>query len=120
MGDAIDEATLARARAGDDEAFRELADPYRRELHLHCYRILGSMQDAEDLVQETLLAAWRSLETFEGRASVRAWLYRIATNRCLNALRARSRRPEEVEPMADPLEPTRRIEPVWLEPYPDV
>jgi Sigma-70 region 2 len=90
-GDALGEATLARARAGDEEAFRELTDPHRRELHLHCYRILGSVQDAEDLVQETLLAAWRGLEAFEGRASVRAWLYRIATNRCLNALRARSR-----------------------------
>ena len=87
---------------------------------MHCYRILGSMQDAEDLVQETLVAAWRGLETFEGRASVRSWLYRIATNRCLNALRARSRRPKEVRTMSDALEPTRLIEPVWLEPYPDV
>src|SRR5918992_546735 len=111
---------LARARAGDDEAFRALTDPHRRELQLHCYRILGSMQDAEDLVQETLLAAWRSLETFEGRASVRTWLYRIATNRCLNALRARSRRPREVRAMRDALQPTRRTDPVWLEPYPDV
>jgi RNA polymerase sigma factor (sigma-70 family) len=119
-GDALGEATLARARAGDDEAFRELTDPHRRELQLHCYRILGSMQDAEDLVQETLLAAWRSLEAFEGRASVRAWLYRIATNRCLNALRARSRRPREVQAMVEPPEPTRRTEPLWLEPYPDV
>jgi DNA-directed RNA polymerase specialized sigma24 family protein len=68
------EATLSRARAGDDEAFRELTDPYRRELQLHCYRILGSLQDAEDLLQETLLAAWRGLEGFEGRASLRAWL----------------------------------------------
>jgi RNA polymerase sigma-70 factor (ECF subfamily) len=119
-GDALGEATLARARAGDDEAFRALTDPHRRELQLHCYRILGSMQDAEDLVQETLFAAWRSLEAFEGRSSLRSWLYRIATNRCLNALRARSRRPREVEAMAEPLEPTRRIEPVWLEPYPDV
>jgi RNA polymerase sigma-70 factor (TIGR02960 family) len=114
------EATLARARAGDEGAFRELTEPHRRELQLHCYRILGSIQDAEDLVQETLVAAWRGLETFEGRASVRSWLYRIATNRCLNALRARSRRPREVPAMGDPLEPTRRIEPVWLEPYPDV
>ncbi len=119
-GDALDEARLERARAGDDEAFRELTDPHRRELQLHCYRILGSMQDAEDLVQETLLAAWRSLEAFEGRASVRAWLYRIATNRCLNALRARSRRPREVQAMDDVPVPTRRIEPIWLEPYPDV
>jgi RNA polymerase sigma-70 factor (TIGR02960 family) len=119
-GDALGEATLARARAGDGEAFRELTDPYRRELQLHCYRILGSLQDAEDLVQETLLAAWRSLDTFEGRASLRSWLYRIATNRCLNALRARSRRPRAVQEMAEAPEPTRRTDPVWLEPYPDV
>jgi RNA polymerase sigma-70 factor (TIGR02960 family) len=113
------EATLARARAGDEDAFRELTEPHRRELQLHCYRIFGSMQDAEDLVQETLLAAWRGLQTFEGRSSVRSWLYRIATNRSLNALRARSRRPKEVQTMSDALEPTRLIEPVWLEPYPD-
>jgi len=114
------EATLARARNGDEGAFRELTEPHRRELQVHCYRILGSIQDAEDLVQETLVAAWRGLETFEGRASVRSWLYRIATNRCLNALRARSRRPKEVRTMSDALEPTRLIEPVWLQPYPDV
>jgi len=115
-----DQATLARARGGDDEAFRALTDPYRRELQVHCYRILGSLQDSEDLVQETLLAAWRALDRFEGRASVRAWLYRIATNRCLNALRDRSRRPQEVQAMTEPPEPTRRTEPIWLEPYPDV
>src|SRR6266576_3322877 len=114
------EAMLPRARAGDEGAFRELTGPHRRELQLHCYRILGSMQDAEDLAQETLVAAWRGLETFEGRASVRSWLYRIATNRCLNSLRDRSRRPKEVQTMTDALEPTRLIEPVWLEPYPDV
>src|SRR5438034_11571125 len=94
------EPTLTRARRGDEDAFRELTDPYRRELQLHCYRILGSLQDAEDLLQETLLAAWRGLERFEGRASLRAWLYRIATNRCLNMLRDRGRRPQEVPPMA--------------------
>src|SRR5215217_3817257 len=104
----------------DEATFRRLVEPHRRELQLHCYRILGSVQDAEDMVQETILAAWRSLEAFEGSASVRSWLYRIATNRCLNGLRARSRRPREVPVMHDPLEPTRRIEPVWLEPYPDV
>jgi RNA polymerase sigma-70 factor (ECF subfamily) len=109
-----------RARAGDGDAFRELTDPFRRELHLHCYRMLGSVQDAEDMVQETLLAAWRGLERFEGRASLRAWLYRIATNRCLNVLRGRRRRSKEVPAMVEPPEPTRRSEPSWLEPYPDV
>src|SRR5919106_6413058 len=115
----LTDRTLARARAGDEQAFRSLTDPYRRELQLHCYRIVGSAHDAEDLVQETLLAAWRGLERFEGRSSVRAWLYRIATNRCLNALRARGRRPQEVPPMVEPPEPTRRTDAVWLEPYPD-
>jgi RNA polymerase sigma-70 factor (TIGR02960 family) len=116
----VSQTALNRARAGDEDAFRELIDPYRRELQLHCYRILGSLQDAEDAVQETLLAAWRGLDGFEGRASLRAWLYRIATNRCLNALRDRSRRLQEVPSMVEPPEPTRRVEPVWLEPYPDV
>jgi RNA polymerase sigma-70 factor, ECF subfamily len=113
------DATLSRARAGDEAAFRELVDPYRRELELHCYRILGSLQDAEDAMQETLLAAWRGLEGFEERASLRNWLYRIATNRCLNALRSRGRRPQEVSSMVEPPEPTRLAEPLWLEPYPD-
>ena len=113
------EQALARARSGDEDAFRELTDPYRRELQLHIYRIVGSTQDAEDLVQETLLAAWRGLDQFEGRASVRAWLYRIATNRSLDALRASRRRPEE-RTMTQMPEPTRWNEPVWLEPYPDV
>jgi RNA polymerase sigma-70 factor (TIGR02960 family) len=115
----LSEDTLSRARAGEENAFRELVDPYRAELQLHCYRVLGSLQDAEDQLQETLLAAWRGLESFEGRASLRAWLYRIATNRCLNALRDRRRRPQEVR-MVEPPEPTRRVEPIWLDPYPDV
>ena len=116
------DAALERARAGDEEAFRALTDPYRRELQVHCYRILGSVQDAEDLVQETLLAAWRGLDGYEERASVRTWLYRIATNRCLNALRDSGRRPEAMKgsdgwsPMP---EPTRMGEPIWLQPYPD-
>jgi RNA polymerase sigma-70 factor (TIGR02960 family) len=115
----VTERTLSRARAGDEEAFRELIDPYRGELQLHCYRILGSVQDAEDLLQETLLAAWRGLERFDQRSSLRTWLYRIATNRCLNALRDTSRRPREVAAIPEPPEPTRRTEPLWLEPYPD-
>jgi RNA polymerase sigma-70 factor (ECF subfamily) len=115
----LSEDTLSRARAGEENAFRELVDPYRAELQLHCYRVLGSLQDAEDQLQETLLAAWRGLESFEGRSSLRAWLYRIATNRCLNALRDRRRRPQEVR-MVEPPEPTRRVEPIWLDPYPDV
>jgi RNA polymerase sigma-70 factor (TIGR02960 family) len=115
---------LALARAGDGEAFRGLVEPYRRELHVHCYRMLGSVQDAEDLVQETLLAAWRGIGGYEERASVRTWLYRIATNRCLNALRALSRRPrdqaDEQQEVPFP-EPSRhRAEPLRLEPYPDV
>jgi RNA polymerase sigma-70 factor (ECF subfamily) len=113
---------LARAQAGDGEAFRELTDPYRRELQLHCYRILGSVQDAEDTLQETLLAAWRGLGQFEARASMRTWLYKIATNRCLNALRDSGRRPAAAarnQWSAPPPEPTRRTEPLWLQPYPD-
>ena len=111
---------LARARTGDEEAFRELTDPYRHELHLHCYRMPGSVQDAEDTLQETMLAAWRGLDQFAGRASIRTWLYKIATNQCLNALRAAGRRPMPVSAWsAPPPEPTRRTEPLWLQPYPD-
>src|SRR5919109_251363 len=116
----VTEQTVARARAGDEDAFRELTNPYRRELQLHIYRIVGSVQDAEDLLQETLFAAWRGLEQFEARASIRAWLYRIATNRSLDALRASRRRPEAMRRMAEVPEPTRRTEPIWVEPYPDV
>jgi len=113
---------LERARAGDGDAFRQLADPYRRELQVHCYRILGSLQDAEDALQDTLLAAWRGLSAFEERGSIRPWLYRVATNCCLNALRSASRRPRVGwrVPDVEPLEPTRRGEVVWLEPYPDL
>jgi RNA polymerase sigma-70 factor, ECF subfamily len=116
----VSDSTLSRARDGDSSAFQELVDPYRKELQLHCYRILGSLQDAEDALQETLLAAWRGLEGFEGRASLRAWLYRIATNRSLNAIRDRGRHRQQVPSMVEPPEPTRRVEPIWLDPYPDV
>ena len=111
---------LTQARQGDEQAFRSLTDPYRRELQVHCYRMLGSAQDAEDALQETMLAAWRGLDGFEERASLRAWLYRIATNRCLNALRDSSRRPPEWRPLPfEPPRPTRYGEVLWLEPYPD-
>ena len=115
-GDLID-----KARAGDGEAFQELIEPYRRELQLHCYRMLGSFQDAEDVLQETLVAAWQGLGGFEERASIRTWLYRIATNRCLNARRSASRRPAQEWNIAEyqPPEPTRLGEIVWLEPFPD-
>jgi RNA polymerase sigma-70 factor (TIGR02960 family) len=112
---------LMRAQAGDGEAFRELTEPHRRELLVHCYRMLGSFQDAEDAVQDTLLAAWQGIGRFEGRASLRTWLYRIATNRSLNVLRTASRRPAKEWDMADielP-EPTRLGDVAWLEPYPD-
>jgi RNA polymerase sigma-70 factor (TIGR02960 family) len=119
--ESMTDSVLARARSGDSDAFAELTDPYRRELHVHCYRILGSFQDAEDLLQETLLSAWQALGRFDGR-SLRAWLYRIATNRCLNYLRDSSRRPsvttavDSGSPFADAVDSD---EPWWLEPYPD-
>jgi RNA polymerase sigma-70 factor, ECF subfamily len=89
---------LARAQAGDERAFRGLVEPYRHALEVHCYRMLGSAQDAEDLAQETLLRAWRSLERFQPRAQFQTWLYRIATNACLDELECRPRRPEPVDP----------------------
>ena len=112
---------IEAAQAGDGEAFSELIGPHRRELLVHCYRMLGSLQDAEDALQETLLAAWRGLAGFEGRSSVRTWLYRVATSRCLNALRAGGRRPPAAAagPLADPPDPTRLGEVTWLQPYPD-
>jgi RNA polymerase sigma-70 factor (ECF subfamily) len=112
---------ISRARAGDGDAFREVTEPHLRELQVHCYRMLGSIQDAEDALQDTLLTAWKGLGGFEGRASLRTWLYRIATNRCLNARRSASRRPakEWNIPGIDLPEPTRLGEVVWLEPFPD-
>jgi RNA polymerase sigma-70 factor (TIGR02960 family) len=116
----VEQITLQRARDGDERAFRELTDPYRRELQVHCYRLLGSLTDAEDMLQETLLAAWRGLGEFQERASLRTWLYRIATNRCRNALRTAGRRvPAEPVPPFQPPEPSRRGEITWLQPYPD-
>src|SRR6201985_437861 len=113
---------LSRARAGDGEAFRELTGPHRGELQVHCYRMLGSFADAEAALQETMLAAWQGIGGFtEERASLRTWLFRIATNRCLNARRAASRRPvrEWNIPGVEPPEPTRLGEVLWLEPFPD-
>jgi RNA polymerase sigma-70 factor (TIGR02960 family) len=111
---------LILARAGDGQAFAELVEPCRRELQVHCYRILGSAQDAEDAVQETLLAAWRGLDGFEGRASIRTWLYRVATSCCLHALRSARRRPPVIWPDLVLPEPTRSGEVAWIQPYPDV
>ena len=115
---------LAAARSGDATQFSELTEPYRRELRVHCYRILGSSHEAEDLVQETFLRAWKRLSTYEGRASFRAWLYKIATNACLDFLdQRRSRRllPFDVSPASEPnasiLPPVAEM--TWLEPFPD-
>ena len=112
---------IERARAGDSDAFRELTEPLQQELAVHCYRFLGSLHDAQDVLQDTLLAAWQGIGGFEGRSSVRTWLYRIATNRCLNALRSALRRPvtDWSVPGATPLEPSGLGEVTWLEPYPD-
>ena len=113
---------IDRAQAGDEQAFGELVGRYRRELQVHCYRILGSALDAEDALQETLLAAWQGLAGFEGRSSLRVWLFQIATRRCLNALRSASRRPSAAwpPPGVQLPEPSRLGEVMWLEPYPDV
>jgi RNA polymerase sigma-70 factor (TIGR02960 family) len=112
---------ISRARSGEDEAFKQLIEPYRRELQLHCYRMLGSFQDAEDSLQETLMSAWKGLGGFEGRSSLRTWLYQIATRHCLNARRSVSRRnaKEQTVPKAEWPEPTRLGEVVWLQPFPD-
>ena len=113
---------MTLARAGDEEAFRQLVEPYRHPLQLHCYRILGSAADAEDALQETLLSAWQGLGGFEERASVRTWLYRVATNCCLKVQRSRRRSPDTgwPAPLPDLPEPTRRGQVLWLEPYPDL
>ena len=112
---------ISRARAGDGEAFQALTEPYRRELHVHCYRMLGSVQDAEDALQDTLVAAWQGLGGFAEQATIRTWLYRIATNKCLNALRATRRRPAKAWdiPGVEPPEPTRLGKAVWLGAFPD-
>jgi RNA polymerase sigma-70 factor, ECF subfamily len=116
-------AVLAATRGGDQQAFTELAARHERELLVHCYRMLGSVEDAEDMLQETLLRAWRGLAKFEGRSSLRSWLYRIATNVCLSAVARRDRRtmPSEKLPPGDPRAafPPPVLEPVWLEPLPD-
>jgi RNA polymerase sigma-70 factor (ECF subfamily) len=112
------EQLLARAQAGNEDAFAELIEPFLPELQVHCYRILGSVADAEDALQETLMAAWRGLDQFQARSSVRAWLYRIATNKSLNAMRGGRLRVLPAAASHLP-EPTRRGEPLWLEPYPD-
>jgi RNA polymerase sigma-70 factor, ECF subfamily len=119
---AEESAVVAAGRAGDEAAFAALSERYRRELQVHCYRMLGSFEDAEDVAQETFLRAWRSRKSFQGRSSFRAWLYRIATNACLDALTHRSRRvlPPQVRGAADPtVAPLPAADLPWLEPYPD-
>ena len=117
------EAVLEAARGGDQQAFSGLVEPHRGELTAHCYRMLGSLHDAEDAMQEVLLRAWRGLARFEGRSSLRSWLYTIATNTCLNAIERRSRRvlPVEYGPASDPEEGPGEplVDSVWIEPYPD-
>jgi RNA polymerase sigma-70 factor (ECF subfamily) len=112
---------MSKARAGDGDAFQALTEPYRAELQVHCYRMLGSLQDAEEALQDTMLGAWQGIGGFGERASIRTWLYRIATNRCLNARRSTSRRraKEWDVPNVEPPDPTRLGEVVWLQPYPD-
>jgi RNA polymerase sigma-70 factor (TIGR02960 family) len=113
-------SAFAAPNGSDDEVFGEVVGPYLAELHLHCYRLLGSVTDADDILQEVLLGAWRGWEGFAGRSSVRTWLYRIATNRCLNAIRDGKRRPPpEPLPPFDPPAPSRRSDVTWLQPYPD-
>jgi RNA polymerase sigma-70 factor, ECF subfamily len=120
----IDEpALLSAAKGGDEAAFGRLVEPYRNELHAHCYRMLGSLHDAEDALQDTLLSAWRGLARFEGRSSLRSWLYTIATNTCVSTIRKRRSRvlPIDLGPPADPHDGLREplVESIWIEPYPD-
>lgn len=119
----IDLANAARASGEGQADISSLLEPYRRELHLHCYRLMGSLHDAEDMVQETMLRAWRRFDTFRGSASLRTWLYTIATNACLDALKKRPPRtmPVAAYPVADPLNPLAPAiaDPIWLEPVPD-
>ena len=114
---------LQAAQAGEDDAFGRLVEPHRRELHAHCYRMLGSLHDADDALQDALLRAWRALPRFEGRSSLRTWLFTITTNACLEAIRRRPKRvlPLDVGSPADPYAPFEPpvTEDVWVEPYPD-
>jgi RNA polymerase sigma-70 factor, ECF subfamily len=123
MPELLDANQLAAAKAGDQQAFQQLTEPYRRELLVHCYRMLGSSDDAEDLVQETFVRAWRSLNTFVRPKYFRAWLYKIATNACLNERASRSRRilPHNAQPPSQASEPLAApiLEPIWLQPFPD-
>jgi RNA polymerase sigma-70 factor (ECF subfamily) len=109
-------AVIAAARAGDEPAFGALVERYRRELQVHCYRMLGSFEDAEDMMQETFLRGWKHRESFQGRSAFRAWLYRIATNTCLDELERRPRRAPDPAPGASPRSPADLP---WLQPYPD-
>src|ERR671917_1919607 len=116
-------STIEAAKGGDEQAFGALVEPYRGELHAHCYRMLGSVYDAEDALQEAMLRAWRSLDRFEGRSSLRSWLYTIATNTCLNHIARRPKRvlPLDYGPSTDPHDGPGEplVESVWVEPYPD-
>src|SRR5215510_8720625 len=119
----LERLNLESARAGDQRAFEQLVEPYRRELAAHCYRILGSLEDAEDMLQETFVRVWKRLDSFEGRSSLRAWFYKIATNACLDALDSRRVRglSKELYQRGDPTRdlPPPSNEVIWVEPFPD-
>jgi RNA polymerase sigma-70 factor, ECF subfamily len=120
---AAERGLLEAAGGGDEDAFRRLVEPRRGELHAHCYRMLGSVHDAEDALQDALLRAWRGLSRFQGRSSLRSWLYKIATNTCLDVIERRPKRvlPIDYGPAADPHDGPGEplVESVWVEPYPD-